>query len=109
MLRPYIAMKILWIVAAALLAGCAQTERAEGVAAEIEAAQMEGRTAARKIVNREWTDTVQLMQALREARSVKLRYDTTGHAEAAAAFDSTFVSTLRAVRPNAAKLISNEE
>ena len=49
----------------ALLAfvGCRGTERAEAVEAAVEAAQMEGRTAAREFVNAQWKDTMELQEA----------------------------------------------
>lgn len=92
------------LLAAVFFNSCGGTEKTEGVVAEITAAQMQGRSAARSIVNRHWSDTIRLMQALKEARSPKLRYDTTGHPECGAAFDSAYISTLRTVNPKLEEL-----
>lgn len=90
-------------LAAVALCGCKNTERTEALTAEIEAAQVEGRNAAREFVNREWKDTMELQSRLLEVRSMQSKYEEARMPEAAAAFDSTFVSTLRSVRPDIAK------
>ena len=84
-------------------ASCSRTEKTEAVAAEIEAAQMEGRNAAREFVNREWKDTMQLQSLLLEARARKSKYEIENKPECAAAYDSAFVSTLHSVRPDVAR------
>ncbi|MCM1377373.1 MAG: hypothetical protein NC097_06235 [Clostridium sp.] len=76
-----------------------QTEQAEETAAEIEAAQMMGRDAARDFVNRQWDDTLQLQGALLEVRSIQSKFTIEGKKKSAAAFDSAFISTMRTVRP----------
>lgn len=82
-----------------------ETETAEETTAEIEAAQMEGRSAARVFVNREWKDTMRLHEKLLEARAVKSAYELAGKKKCAETFDSAFISTLRSVRPDMAKEI----
>lgn len=82
------------------LASCAQTERAEGVTAEIEAAQMEGRRAARRFLAASPADTAATGAALRDVRARSDSYRKIEKAECAAAFDSAFVGTIRAVSPD---------
>ena len=89
--------------------GCAETEHTEGITAEITAAQMEGRNAARTFVNREWRDSTKLQQHLLEAKSRRGKYIDEGKPECAAAYDSAFISTIRAVRPNLARSIEHRE
>lgn len=89
--------------AGAALCGCKKTEQTEALTAEIEAAQIEGRNAAREFVNREWKDTMELQNRLLQVRSMQSKYEEARMPEAAAAFDSTFVSTLRTVRPDVAR------
>ncbi|MDE6670113.1 MAG: hypothetical protein K2K26_10600 [Muribaculaceae bacterium] len=90
-----------------LLVGCTEIEHSEQVTSEIEAAQLEGRSYARLVVNRDWTgDTLGLQDKLLEVRSRQSRYLLEGHPEQAAAFDSTFLSTLRAVEPQLARKLT---
>ena len=60
----------------ALLAfvGCRGTERAEAVEVAVEAAQMEGRTAAREFVNAQWKDMMELQKRLLEVRAKQSKY-----------------------------------
>lgn len=95
---------LLLLLASSVFPACSETERTEAVTAEITAAQMEGRNAARKIINKQWTDTSRLQKAIRDARNRKCFYDSTGHPECGAAFDSAYIGTLRAVNPRAAAL-----
>lgn len=92
----------------AAVASCGSTEKTERVVADIEAAQMEGRNRARDIINREWRDSTALEASLKAARAQKLRYDSTGHPECGAAFDSTFVRTIRAVKPELEHMMTNQ-
>lgn len=85
--------------------GCAETEHTE----EITAAQMEGRSAARSFVNREWKDSTKLQQLLIEAKSHRGKYIDEGKPECAAAYDSAFISTIRAVRPELARSIERRQ
>lgn len=74
-------------------------------AAQIEAAHLDGREAAREFVNRQWKDTLELQQSLVEASSKRGKYD--GMPQSQAAFDSTFISTIRTVRPEIARRLEN--
>ncbi|MCH5243020.1 MAG: hypothetical protein J1F67_11510 [Muribaculaceae bacterium] len=85
------------------LAACSQTEKTEAITAEITAAQMEGRRAAGIILGPEWKDTTKLQIALIEAKAKQSQYLIDGKPECAAAFDSTFISTIRTVNPSLAK------
>ncbi len=86
----------------ASLCGCGSPEK-DALEAKIEAAQIEGREAAREFVNREWKDTMELQNRLLEVRSMQSKYEEENAHEAAAAFDTAFVSTLRTVRPDIAR------
>lgn len=77
--------------------------------ADIEEARIEAREAARKFVNRPWKDTVELQAQLLEARALQSKYKQAGREQSAAAFDSTFVSTLKTVRPEIARHLENED
>lgn len=68
----------------------------------VDEARIEAREAARKFVNRPWRDTVELQSQLLEVRAMQSKYRQAGREESAAAFDSTFVSTLKTVRPEIA-------
>ena len=86
---------------------CSETEHTEAVTASVTAAQMMGRNDARGFINREWTDTASLVAKIRELR--KSRRDSlsaVGHPDFAAAYDSAFISTVRAVRPPLARAIA---
>lgn len=88
-----------------LLASC--SEKAERVAADEVAEQMEadrkGREAAKKIVGQDWPDTMQLQMALLDARAQSSAYEIEGKQQCQARFDSSFVNTVRTVRPDLAK------
>ena len=77
--------------------GCARTEHTEAVTAEIEAAQMMGRKAARPVLISAPADSAGLRKCLREI--TKTAYDSLGRHDCAAAYDSAFISTLRSVNP----------
>lgn len=101
-------MKFLPLVLLFLLViACSGTEKTEAVTAEITAAQMEGRRAAGRIVGPEWNDTSKLQMALIETKAQQSRYIIEGKPECAAAFDSTFLSTIRAVNPNLARKLQS--
>lgn len=100
----FIPLVTLTLYSALALQSCSGTERTEAVTADITAAQMQGRNSARDIINRHWSDTTELMKAMRSARAAKCRFDSTGHPECAAAFDSAFIGTIRAVRPGLERL-----
>ena len=96
---------LLFLPAALLAAGCAHTEKTEAITAEITAAQISGRSAAREILSREWPDTAELKKKLLDIRTVQSQYIMKGYTEAGEAFDSTFISTIRAVNPSLASKI----
>lgn len=94
-----------------LLASCGAgeekyTEQTELEKAEIEAAMMQGRNAARDFVNREWKDTIELMRNLLEVRATHSQYSSGRNPRQAEAFDSGFISTVRAVDPRMAESIT---
>lgn len=80
-------------------------EKGEETQAEIEAAMMDGRMAAREFINTTWNDSIQLQNNLLEARTKRLKYDTVAKPRCRAAYDSAFVSTIRTVRPDIAKAL----
>lgn len=94
-----------FIVIGLLCASCSHTDKGEETAAEIEAAMMEGREAAKIFVNRPWKDTTELQSRLLEAKSRRVKYDTLGLKRCAEAYDSGFVSTIRTVNPDVANQI----
>lgn len=97
---------LIFLLPATLICGlfsCRGTEKTEAITAEITAAQMEGRRAAGLILGPEWKDTIQLQRALLEVKSRQSQYLIDGHPECGAAFDSTFISTIRSVNPALAK------
>lgn len=71
--------------------------------AQIDSAKNAGREAARKIIVTEWRDSMQFQNAVLEARAEKSRYEMAKQSQCVAAFDSAFVSTIRATRPDLAK------
>ena len=91
-----------------LVGACSGTEKTEGITAEIEAAQMEGRNAARLFLSRDMTDTMQMQRSILEAKAKQSKYIVDKKPECAEAFDSAFVSTLRSVRPDLAREISRK-
>ncbi len=82
-------------------------EQGEGEAADIEAAIMQGRTAAREFIDADPADTLALQAKLLDARAIQSRYVTAGKREHAEAFDTAFIHTLRAVRPEVARSIES--
>lgn len=87
-------------------------EKAEQVAADETAEQMEaanlGRTAAKQIIGKEWSDTLALQNAVLHARSMSSKYDMEKQRKCREAFDTAFFNTIRNVRPDLAKQISGE-
>ena len=103
-------MKRIYILLSAALLLCAACSRKEVEAeetsaetvAEIEAAQMMGRDAARDFTGRQWNDTLDLQRHLMDVKSVQSKFELEGKKQCAAAFDSAFVSTMQTVRPELA-------
>ena len=93
------------------LTGCRQTEKTEAVTAEIEASQMEdarlnGRNAAKRLINREWKDSTERMNDMAGVDSIAGTYSDP---QSAATFKTTFRSTLKAVRPDLEKKLREAE
>lgn len=81
--------------------GCRNIEHSEAVTADITAAQMEGRDTARRFIVRIKDDTTGMHRYYLETTdSCRRKYAGDGKTECVAAFDSTFVSTVRTVRPD---------
>lgn len=95
--------KYIYLLIIPLAIGCARTEKTEAVTAEIEAAQMEGREAARDFLQGSLTDTADMQNRLLKVRVKSSRYELEGNKAASEAFDSAFVSTVRAIRPSLGK------
>lgn len=70
---------------------------------QIDSARNAGREAARKIIVREWTDSMQFQNAVLEARAKKSMYEMAKRQQSVEAFDSAFISTIRATRPDLAR------
>jgi len=77
------------------------TERED--AAQIENARNAGRDAARSFINRNFKDSLEMQQELVEAGTRRAKYDTLPRSREA--FDSAFISTIRTVRPDVAKVL----
>lgn len=90
---------IVVLLSAMVVTSCRGTEKTEAITAEIEAAQMQGREAARWYLHQNIPDSVSAIEVARQARAKKYELEKKGKNEAAAAFDSTFVKTVRAVDP----------
>ena len=69
-------------------------------AADIEAAAMEGREAARIFLNRPWRDTIELQRQLLEARAKQSKFSGAGKQQRAAANESPFLTTHKTLKPN---------
>ena len=86
-----------------IFSSCAKTEKTEAITAEITAAQIEGRKAAREIITKDWNDSISLRNKLLEIKAKQSEYIIQGKKESAQAFDSAFISTVRTIRPDIAK------
>ncbi len=87
---------------------CGSSNAGNEDAAQIEAAMMMGRDEARHLVNRKWKDTVELQNYILEARAKQSELVMQGRMQSAAAFDSAFVTTVKAVHPELASKIFPE-
>lgn len=81
-------------------------EASEETTAMIEAAMIEGRSDARRIINREFKDSMEFHGALLEANSRKSAYQIRKQPKCEAAYDSAFISTIRTTRPDLARQLS---
>lgn len=86
-------------------AGCAQTEKTEGITARITAAQMQGRNAAKLFIPKRLKTGDDIASPLEVIDTVHARYVSSGLSECAEAFDSTLVRTLKVVRPDLAPTV----
>lgn len=95
-----------WIVITLTAVGCGSgikdTEHIEETVAQIETAQVEGRGAARRIINEHFSDSIALQAAVLQANAGRSRYEIENKPRCAAAYDSAFISTIRTVRPELA-------
>lgn len=71
--------------------------------AQLEEARNAGREAARKIITREFKDSMEFHGAILDANAEKSRFHIAERPESAAAFDSAFISTIRTTRPDLAR------
>ena len=106
-LRLFGVLVVSGLVFGSITGSCSkQEEKAEQVAAMETADQMqaakEGREAAKAIVTRQWADTMQLQQAIVDARSKNSKYEMEGKNDCKASFDTAFFNTIRTVRPELA-------
>ena len=98
-------MKYLIIAAASIslitgCLGCSGIEHSEATD-EVTEARLDGRRAARKLIHQQWSDSSELRKNYREI--IVMRDSITP--ELREVFDSTFISTRRAVEPNLASAI----
>ena len=104
-------LKILSAAAIAIFTSCGgnkgaeSMEKGESSMAVVEAAMMEGRNAARVFLSQDPTDTMAMEQKLLNARAIQSRYVNDNNHDAAMAFDTAFIHTLRAARPELAQQI----
>lgn len=82
--------------------GAKDMEHSEETTAMIEAAILQGRTDARRIVNRTFNDSMAFHAALLEANARKSAYELDKQPRCEAAYDSAFISTIRTTRPDLA-------
>lgn len=92
-------------IALTLLLGCGESGDGSETHAGIDAARIEGRIAARRIITRHWSDTASLRAEIERGRSIRARFDSLGHKKSAESFDSAFVSTIRTVNPALGKFV----
>lgn len=96
---------------ALLLAACGgketkEMESSEETTAMIEAAMMQGRSDARRIINQQFKDSMEFHNALLEANAKKSAYELEKKPKCEAAYDSAFISTIRTTRPDLARQLS---
>ena len=94
-------------LAATVLTGCSNNGDGTSIkeeAAQIEAAHLEGREAARPFINRHFKDSMELQLELVKAGATRSKYDSLPQCRAA--YDSAFISTVRTVNPEVAKELS---
>lgn len=99
-------MKLRYILILPLLALIASacsghSEKVESDA-QIEAAVNAGREAARKIITRQFADSMEFHGAILDANAERSKLELDSLPHCAAAYDSAFISTIRTVRPDLA-------
>ncbi|MGN0237752.1 MAG: hypothetical protein ACI4AK_06690 [Lepagella sp.] len=99
--RTIVAITITLIATISYSCGGSRSGETQESATQIEQARESARNAARRFVNREIKDTFELQTLLVEAASERSAYDSLPQSRAA--FDSTFISTVRTVRPEVAE------
>ena len=79
-------------------------------AQQLEQAKIEGRNAAKPIVVRSWGpgDSLQLQEAILDARIISLKYEKEGNPKLKETFDSAFFGTIRTVYPEIADQLHPE-
>ena len=102
------ALYVAILTLAAISTGCGSKEaksieKSEETTAMIEAAVMQGRTDARRIINRQFKDSMEFHGALLEANAHKSAYQLENRPRCQAAYDSAFISTIRTTRPDLAR------
>lgn len=93
------------LLAGASCSGNKQSNAQEETSAQLEEARNAGREAARKIIIREFTDSMEFHTAILDANAEKSKFTMQGRKQSEAAFDTAFINTIRTTRPDlAAKL-----
>lgn len=88
------------IILAAILslaASCSRTEKTESVTARIEAAQIEGRRAAKGLLYSQWKDSTDMKADMAAIDSISRSFPDT---VMGGAFRRSFNSTLKTIRPD---------
>ncbi|MDE6272053.1 MAG: hypothetical protein K2M31_03495 [Muribaculaceae bacterium] len=100
-------LTIYGVVLLLLLGACGQRSNADGTIvetdAQLEEARNAGREAARKIITREFADSMEFHGAILDANAERSRFSLQNRKESEAAFDSAFISTIRTTRPDLAR------
>ncbi len=99
---------ILLLAMPMLLLSCGGKEKGSVSSKALEAARMAGRNAAKTFVSREWEDSLELHGQLLEVAAERSKYTMENRTEERAAFDSAFISTVRATRPGLAERIERQ-
>lgn len=104
--------RLIYIAAALLCVACGggrsdDSRNSEETTAMIEEAIMQGRSDARRIVNRTFNDSMAFHAAILEANARKSAYQLEKHPRCEAAYDSAFISTIRTTRPDLARQLAN--
>lgn len=102
---------VVFLALAGLFGACGSKEaksleKSEETTAMIEAAVMQGRTDARRIVNLQFKDSMEFHGALLEANAHKSAYQLENKPRCQAAYDSAFISTIRTTRPDLSRQLS---